>query len=81
MEYQEGCEGIACKGRGAHKLLPFKPWDNPEKIHWYCEDHYKQAKSYDEKEKKTFLEYYANPGRRVWLPEKSLNLYNQYAKK
>lgn len=81
MEYQEGCEGIACKGRGAHKLLPFKPWDNPEKIHWYCEEHYKQAKSYDEKEKKTFLEYYADPGRREWLPEKSLNLYNQYAKK
>ncbi|MED4041170.1 hypothetical protein [Niallia taxi] len=59
----------------------FKPWDNPEKIHWYCEDHYNQAKSFDEKEKLAFLEYYSDSRKREWLPEKHLKLYYQYAKK
>lgn len=81
MEFEDGCEGIACKVRGTHNLLPFKSWDNPEEIHWYCGEHYKKAKSFDEKEKLAFLEYYSDSRKREWLPEKSLKLYYQYAKK
>ncbi len=80
MEFEEGCEGIACKVRGTHNLLPFKPWDKPEEIHWYCEDHYKHAKSFDEQEKQAFLHYYSDPKRREWLTEKSLELYKRYVK-
>ncbi|MDK8641344.1 hypothetical protein [Niallia taxi] len=82
MEFvEERCEGIACKVRGSDKLLPFKPWDKPENIQWYCEEHYKQAKSYDEQQKRAFLDYYSDPLRREWLPEKSLKLYKRYTKK
>ena len=81
MEFEESCEGIACKVIGAQKLHSFKSWDYPEKVHWYCEEHYKQAKTFDIKEKETFLEYYSNPSRREWLSGKSLELYKRYAKK
>ena len=81
MKFEERCEGIGCKVRGVHKLLPYKSWDKPENVQWYCEEHYKQAKSFGEKEKETFIEYYSNPSRREWLPEKSLELYRRYEKK
>lgn len=76
----EKCEGLACKVRGADKLFPFRAWDKPDKVYWYCSEHLQAAKAFSDKEKSAFMHYYSDPENRKWLPERSLQLYEKYSK-
>lgn len=75
------CQALGCEYRG--ELMKFMPWgkNDDEYATYYCEKHYFSHLAKDQESLNKFLEYYKDPMKREWLPPKSLELYNKYAKK
>ncbi|MGE7191769.1 hypothetical protein [Lysinibacillus fusiformis] len=80
MEWEQKCEGLACKVRGAENLYRFVEWNKPDKEYWYCEKHLAQAKSFDNETKQKFIKYYSDPATRAWLTDKQIELWEKVSK-
>lgn len=80
MERNFVCEFCNVSGK-RERLEKLYEWDNPEKWSWYCEEHYRLARGFQNKQKQAFLEYYKEEGRRKWLSGKSLDLYERLRQK
>lgn len=80
MKWEQKCESLACKVRGAENLYRFVEWNKADKEYWYCEEHLAQAESFDNATKQRFIKYYSDPALRAFLPEKIQKLWENLTK-
>ena len=59
-------------------LYPLKDW-NRDRISFYCSKHIEQVRSFQEKQKKDFIDYYRDPHTRSYLSPESLALWEKLA--
>lgn len=58
------------------ELYPVKEW-NKDRTNYYCEKHWKDAKKYEDENKRNFYEYYKEPRRFEWLSDESKELWRK----
>lgn len=63
------------------QVAPVKNWDDPSKERFYCQDHYFEASSFQDKQKNDFIKTYNEENARKWLSPKNLELYNRLTQK
>ena len=58
------------------ELHPVKEWSK-DRINYYCDNHWEDAKKYNDKQKRNFYEYYKEPSRFEWLSEENKELWRK----